>query len=70
LRPGHTTEAAKNQNGTIAGVDLPRNKQHGSRSRNIFGSEPRAKKILEKANVDPSKKIQDLGENEVNASVR
>jgi small subunit ribosomal protein S13 len=47
----------------IAGVDLPRNKQTRIALTYIFGiGDPRAAKILEKANVDPFKKIQDLGE--------
>jgi len=44
----------------IAGVDLPRNKQARIALTYIFGiGDPRALKILEKANVDPFKKIQD-----------
>ena len=51
----------------IAGVDLPRNKQARIALTYIFGiGNPRALTILEKANVDPFKKIQDLGEDEVN----
>ena len=51
----------------IAGVDLPRNKQARIALTYIFGiGDPRALKILEKANVDAFKKIQDLGEDEVN----
>ena len=51
----------------IAGVDLPRNKQARIALTYIFGiGNPRALKILEKANVDPFKKIQDLGEDETN----
>ena len=51
----------------IAGVDLPRNKQARIALTYIFGiGNPRALKILEKANVDAFKKIQDLGEEEVN----
>ena len=51
----------------IAGVDLPRNKQARIALTYIFGiGNPRALKILEKANVDAFKKIQDLGEDEVN----
>jgi len=47
----------------IAGVDLPRNKQARIALTYIFGiGDPRAKK----ANVDAFKKIQDLGEDEVN----
>ena len=51
----------------IAGVDLPRNKQARIALTYIYGiGDPRAARILEKANVDASKKIQDLGEDEVN----
>src|SRR6516162_5884056 len=51
----------------IAGVDLPRNKQARIALTYIFGiGNPRSLKILEKANVDAFKKIQDLGEEEVN----
>jgi small subunit ribosomal protein S13 len=51
----------------IAGVDLPRNKQARIALTYIYGiGDPRALKILEKANVDAFKKIQDLGEDEVN----
>ena len=51
----------------IAGVDLPRHKQAKIALTYIFGiGDPRAKRILEAAQVDPLKKIQDLGEDEVN----
>jgi small subunit ribosomal protein S13 len=51
----------------IAGVDLPRNKQARIGLTYIFGiGNPRARKILEKANVDAFKRIQDLDEDEVN----
>ncbi|HLJ76735.1 MAG TPA: 30S ribosomal protein S13 [Acidobacteriaceae bacterium] len=51
----------------IAGVDLPRNKQARIALTYIYGiGNPRALKILGSANVDPFKKIQDLGEDEVN----
>ena len=51
----------------ISGVDLPRGKQARIALTYIFGiGNPRALKILEKANVDPFKKVQDLGEEEVN----
>ena len=51
----------------IAGVDLPRTKQARIALTYIFGiGNPRARRILEKANVDAFKKIQDLGEDEVN----
>jgi len=50
----------------IAGVDLPRNKQARIGLTYIYGiGNPRAL-ILTSANVDPFKKIQDLGEDEVN----
>ena len=51
----------------IAGVDLPRNKQTRIALTYIYGiGNPRSLSILEKANVDPFKKIQDLSEDEVN----
>ena len=51
----------------IAGVDLPRNKQARIALTYIFGiGNPRALKILAKAEVDAFKKVQDLGEDEVN----
>ncbi len=51
----------------IAGVDLPRQKQARIALTYIFGiGRPRALSILEKANVDAFKKIQDLGEDELN----
>ena len=51
----------------IAGVDLPRNKQtQNTQTNNNNNGDPRAKKILEKANVDAFKKVQDLTEEEVN----
>ena len=51
----------------IAGVDLPRNKQARIALTYIFGiGNPRALRILAAAKVDPMKKIQDLGEEEVN----
>ena len=51
----------------IAGVDLPRNKQARIALTYIYGiGNPRALKILVAATVDPYKKIQDLGEDEVN----
>jgi small subunit ribosomal protein S13 len=51
----------------IAGVDLPRNKQARIALTYIYGiGDPRALKILAAATVDPYKKIQDLGEDEVN----
>ena len=51
----------------IAGVDLPRNKRSFIALTYIYGiGQPRATRILEEAKVDPMKKIQDLGEEEVN----
>src|ERR1700748_947784 len=51
----------------IAGVDLPRNKQARIALTYIYGiGNPRAARILTSANVDPFKKVQDLGEDEVN----
>jgi small subunit ribosomal protein S13 len=51
----------------IAGVDLPRNKRAHIALTYIYGiGNPRANRILDEANVDPMKKIQDLGEDEVN----
>src|ERR1700761_3783334 len=51
----------------IAGVDLPRNKQARIALTYIYGiGNPRAARILTNANVDPFKKVHDLGEDEVN----
>ena len=51
----------------IAGVDLPRNKHANIALTYIFGiGNPRAARILEQAKVDPTKKVQDLNEDEVN----
>ena len=51
----------------IAGVDLPRNKRAFIALTYIYGiGVPRATRILAEANVDPMKKVQDLGEDEVN----
>ncbi len=51
----------------IAGVDLPRNKRTNIALTYIYGiGTSRAARILDAANVDPMKKIQDLGEDEVN----
>jgi len=51
----------------IAGVDLPRNKHANIALTYIYGiGQPRAARILAEARVDPAKKIQDLGEDEVN----
>jgi small subunit ribosomal protein S13 len=51
----------------IAGVDLPRNKRSFIALTYIYGiGQPRATRILDEAKVDPMKKVQDLGEDEVN----
>ena len=51
----------------IAGVDLPRNKRANIALTYIYGiGTPRATRILDQAKVDPMKKVQDLGEDEVN----
>ena len=51
----------------IAGVDLPRNKHVNIALTYIYGiGNPRAARILEQANVDGAKKVQDLSEDEVN----
>ncbi len=51
----------------IAGVDLPRNKHANIALTYIYGiGHSRSARILDAANVDPMKKVQDLGEDEVN----
>jgi small subunit ribosomal protein S13 len=51
----------------IAGVDLPRNKHVDVALTYIYGiGNPRSARILAQAKVDPMKKVQDLGEDEVN----
>ena len=51
----------------IAGVDLPRNKRAFIALTYIYGiGQARATRILDEANVDAMKKVQDLGEDEVN----
>ena len=51
----------------IAGVDLPRHKRSFIALTYIYGiGVSRSTRILEEANVDPMKKIQDLAEDEVN----
>jgi small subunit ribosomal protein S13 len=51
----------------IAGVDLPRNKRANIALTYIYGiGVPRAVRILDQAKVDAMKKVQDLGEDEVN----
>jgi small subunit ribosomal protein S13 len=64
----HNPQAAKESSmARIAGVDLPREKQARIALTYIFGiGNTRARRILEKANVDVFKKIQDLGEDEAN----
>lgn len=51
----------------IAGIDLPRNKRAFIALTYIYGiGVPRSERILDQAKVDPMKKVQDLGEDEVN----
>ena len=51
----------------IAGVDLPRNKRANVALTYIYGiGNSRSARILDQANVEPTKKVQDLGEDEVN----
>jgi small subunit ribosomal protein S13 len=51
----------------IAGVDLPRTKRINIGLTYIYGiGVARSARILDEAKVDPMKKIQDLGEDEVN----
>ena len=51
----------------IAGVDLPRNKRSFIALTYIDGiGQSRATRILDEANVDAMKKVQDLGKDEVN----
>ena len=51
----------------IAGVDLPRNKRANIALTYIYGiGNARSARILDQANVEPTKKVQDLGEDEVN----
>ena len=51
----------------IAGVDLPRNKHAKIALTYIYGiGNSRAARNLDAANVDPMKKVSDLGEDEVN----
>jgi len=50
----------------IAGVDLPRNKKMGIALTYIYGIGPvTSLRVLAKANVDPHKRSDDLGEDEV-----
>jgi small subunit ribosomal protein S13 len=51
----------------IAGVDLPRGKHVNIALTYIYGiGRPRSSRILDAAKVDPMKRVQDLGEDEVN----
>jgi small subunit ribosomal protein S13 len=51
----------------IAGVDLPRNKHVDVALTYIYGiGHPRSRRIVAAANVEPTKKVQDLNEEEVN----
>jgi small subunit ribosomal protein S13 len=51
----------------ISGVDLPRNKHVRIGLTYIFGiGVPRSERILATAKIEPSKKVQDLNEDEVN----
>ncbi|MGB9235116.1 MAG: 30S ribosomal protein S13 [Terriglobales bacterium] len=51
----------------IAGVDLPRNKHTNIALTYIYGiGHSRAARILKAANVEATKKVQDLAEDEVN----
>ena len=51
----------------IAGVDLPRNKHVNIALTYIYGiGNSRSARILEQAKVEAMKKVQDLGEDEVN----
>jgi small subunit ribosomal protein S13 len=51
----------------IAGVDLPRNKHVNIALTYIYGiGNSRSASILDQAKVEPMKKVQDLGEDEVN----
>src|SRR6202795_3916996 len=53
--------------GRIAGVDLPRNKRANIALTYIYGiGNSRTGRILRAANVGATKKVQDLGEDEVN----
>lgn len=50
----------------IAGIDLPRNKQVEVSLTYIYGiGRSRSQEILEKANVDPMKRVRDLTDSEV-----
>lgn len=50
----------------IAGIDIPRNKQVEVSLTYIYGiGRSRSQEILEKANVDPMKRVRDLTDSEV-----
>ena len=50
----------------ISGVDLPRNKKMGVALTYLYGIGPvTSARVLSKANVDPNKRTDDLGEDEV-----
>ena len=51
----------------IAGIDLPRTKHINIALTYIYGiGNSRSARILDQAKVEPMKKVQDLGEDEVN----
>ena len=51
----------------ISGVDLPRNKHVNIALTYIYGiGNSRSRKLLDTAKVEPTKKVQDLNEDEVN----
>ncbi|HVP50757.1 MAG TPA: 30S ribosomal protein S13 [Terriglobales bacterium] len=51
----------------IAGVDLPRQKHIDIALTYIYGiGQPRARRIVAQASVEPMKKVQDLNDDEVN----
>jgi len=51
----------------IAGVDLPRQKHIDIALTYIYGiGQPRARRIVAQASVEPVKKVQDLNDDEVN----
>jgi small subunit ribosomal protein S13 len=50
----------------ISGVDLPRNKKMGVALTSLYGIGPTtAMRVLAKANINPDKRTDDLGEDEV-----
>jgi small subunit ribosomal protein S13 len=50
----------------IAGVDLPRNKKMGVALTYLYGIGPvTALRVLTKANIDPNKRSDDVGEDEI-----